>query len=248
MQIQKYNEYSIQAVSLINSKQYDKVIRNLAPDIYKAQNCSPIQNLINNGASKKEIVNTVAILILKYGNLLNVSGNLKEGQALAYAEIIVETFPGMSIDDINLALKYGCTSQYGQVYRYDISVISDWMHKYNDKFYQIKEEQIRKQKEELDKTEYDIPVTDREKIDKYLNQLLEEISKIQVKNARPISDAEIKQEGQEKPQRQSYHFDEEYAITMELRRQWMRETYDKRIEGPSISFEEWLMIDKNERQ
>jgi hypothetical protein len=120
------------------------------------------------------------------------------------------------------------------------------MHKYNDKFYQVKEEQIRKQREELDKVEYDI--TDREKIDKYLNQLLEDISKIQVKNVRPISDSEIKQEGQEKPQRQSYHFDEEYAITMELRRQWMRETYDARIEGPSISFEEWLMIDKNERQ
>lgn len=231
-------------VKLINTNRHADIIRCLATNIEEAQSAKPIKQLMYDGAEKHKIENIVAVLVLQHARLLNVSGNLQEGQALEIAKALVDEFPYNSIDDFKLMLQNGIRSKYGVVYRFDIAVVFDWMYKYIDEFYEYREEMIRKQKSEEPKKL--IPgVIDDEKAKEYLKKWLEIIETSETKNPSPITEEEVKQEGREKPNRQVHRSTTiEEAILHQKRIQWMRECFDIYTGRPNpnhMSFEEWLL-------
>lgn len=234
-------------VKLINQNRHGDVIRCLASNIEDAQNSVPIKQLMFDGAEKHKIENIIAVLVLQYARLLNVSGNLQEGQALEIAKALVEEFPYNSIDDFNVMLKRGVRSWYGTVYRFDIAVVFEWMRRYIDEFYELKERKL-KQPEPID----DSDAVDDEKAKAYLEKMKKIIEAIEEpKRVRSITDQEINEEGREKPKRQVYRCDPEQAILHEKRIQWIRENFDPYTGKPvigHISFEDWLMMKSRENK
>lgn len=90
----------------------------------------PLQELLNQGQKKGILEAIISLLILKAANRLSVSGNLRGGQADEIAQQIMTDYPLLSIEDINLLLLNGSKGKYGEIYRFDISVIYSWIKAY----------------------------------------------------------------------------------------------------------------------
>jgi hypothetical protein len=207
----------------------------------------PIKQLINSGADKIQIENIVAVLILKYGNMLAVSGGLKQGQALEIAKMLVEEYPYNSIEDFNVMLSRGVKSRYGQIFRFDISVIYDWMQKYTDEFYEEKErlEKADKVQHVVTMVHQDRTEEENKRIDELLNGFLKQIESVEAKKPFSMSREDIQREGMENPHRPKYTPDPEAVAMHEIRLRYYRENYDARTgtkKATWMGFDEWIRL------
>ncbi|GIV35439.1 MAG: hypothetical protein KatS3mg031_2974 [Chitinophagales bacterium] len=222
-------------VELINNNSHAEVIKSLADDIHENVEKRPVQSLINNGCKKSAIENILAVIILKYASMLNVGNNLKHGQALEIAKALLQEFPLESLDNFKLAFQYGVRAKYGQIFRFDIAVAFEWVRKYLDDYYEYREQWNR---EKYNKQQEEVP---NETAKKYIEQWLKVISAD--KPVTPLCEL-ADETGRKKAVSAGYKPDLEYAVKAELRRQWMRESFDPHTGRPranALSFEEWLL-------
>ena len=159
---------------------------------------------------------------------------------------LVDTFPNESIQDFQLCLKNGVSGKYGKIYNVDLSVLATWMGEYLEEKYSYIERQQEIERSKLESspiidelilktTEYLSTQPDAPKIDK--TEILRD------KILGSLSEAEIIEEGQEKPVRKYIPPNEGYIKTHELRRKWMIECFDLYTGQPNenhMSFNEWL--------
>ena len=184
-------------------------------------------------------------MLLKTSYSLSVSGNLREGSALEIAKNIVQDYPLLSLEDINLLLLNGSKSKYGMVYRFDISIIFDWIQKYEEEKAEWVEENYDKPKVDKIPVKYD-------ELSESTKNLIEEFKK-ELDNGRgllkvpSVTGKEIKDaKNPLKPKSLSSAIEVCTPEQWELKQkrwQWMRENFDYRTGKPLegyVDFEFWL--------
>lgn len=138
------------------------------------------------------VLNQVEYLLHQLASLLNVGGNLNDAQVQFIAEQLIQRYPNESIADFKLCFDRALTNAYGQIFRLDCIVVFEWMQKYMEEKYAILEDKLMKEKDEFYK-----PVVSESNVD-WLEQWKQSVSKVEIKAIRPLTEKEIKDEGQEK--------------------------------------------------
>lgn len=186
------------------------------------------------GANVKETRQVLAALISKYANMLTVGGNLRPEHPMQYAQSIIEDNPSMSLDDFNILLSNGVKGRYnetGKLFRFDISVIYEWIGFYQDEFWEVKES-LPKQKAAIELLS-----------DDQIVELQEVISKSEDRKI-PLTEKEIREEGREKPKKPLYKkTDESYQRMIELKMEYGRthcDIHTGRKLPNSPTLDEWL--------
>lgn len=127
---------------------YAEAARLLPSKITAATKEPPLCDLIKIVGQGK-IVIFLKLELAKLCERVNVGGNLTSGQIEFIATQLVEMFPGESLADFKICFERGCIGQYGEIFRMDGIVIRQWMEKYLDEKYQIIEEELRQEKDNL---------------------------------------------------------------------------------------------------
>ncbi len=237
MTLKQPSQISTVAKGVNNPSLHPAIISDLKHRIKDVIDSPSFNQLIHSGANVKETQQLLAVLISKYANMLTVGGNLHPEHPLQYAKEILEDWSTMSLDDFNILLSRGVKGRYnepGKLFRFDISVIYEWIAAYQDEFWEVKESQL-KQKSALEM----IP-------DEKLVEIQEAIKQSEgIKPILPLTEKDIRLEGQEKPKKPAYHQpDISFARTQELRMEYGRTCRDlhtgKPLPGKPETFEEYL--------
>lgn len=145
------------------------------------------------------VVRYVEFELIKATALVSVGGNMNDTQVQFVATQLVEMFPNESLADFKLCFERGCIGQYGEIYRLDGIVLRGWMEKYLDEKYQALEDELMKEKDRMygkpEKKDEPIDGPGYQEFKSWAAQLQEQAK------ARPITDADIRREGQEQPMR-----------------------------------------------
>jgi hypothetical protein len=213
---------------------------------------TPIRQLINQGAQVNQIEAGIAILISKYAKMLSVGGNLKEGQSVEIAKMLVEEYPLMSLDDFNIMLSRGVRGRYGEIFRFDVAVIFGWAGEYQAEWAEENERQWSKKKGDLKTAIEEIPQSD--KVDELLNAFLKQLKEQSdgMKSVPRLTPQEIRKEGQAeapRPKAHAYITDPEKIVMHQKKMQWARECTESvggdgwQLKEGCFSFDEWLRLE-----
>lgn len=228
----------MEIVRINDASQHGLIISDLSLSISKSIDSPSFNQLINLGAKEEKIEALLAVLILKYSNMLSVSGNLKQGQALEFAQMIISDWPTMSLDDFNILLSNGVKGRYnepGKLFRFDISVIYGWIEAYQIQFAEVKEKQVRQPSA--------LEMLSTESLSK-LAEIVKDAPGL--KSLPGMSKQEIRKFGKESPEpinTNQYITSKDYAIELELKRIYARECthpHSGEILKGMPTFEEWL--------
>lgn len=122
---------------------------NLLPSrITEAINEPPICDMIQ-VIGKGKIVIFIKLELTKLAERIAVGNNITPAQMEFIATQLIEFFPGESLADFKICFERGCIGQYGDIFRMDGIVIRKWMEKYLDEKYQVIEEELKKEKDEM---------------------------------------------------------------------------------------------------
>jgi hypothetical protein len=105
-------------------------------EVIKAIGEDPVKNQI-----EFELVNLAA--------LMSVGGNLNRAQVPFIAEQLIELYPNESIADFKLCFTRGAIGLYGDIQRLDGITIGQWMKAYLEEKYEIIENKLRKEKDNI---------------------------------------------------------------------------------------------------
>lgn len=167
-----------------------------------------VQKAIDNGipivemqrvVGSRQIAIALDIQLTRLVGSLNLKWNFTDQQIKQTVEDLLDKYPNESLDDFILLFKGIRLGEYGEIIRLDSAVIFECMRQYLDIKYQAIETKLMKEKESIYKVE---PETAAD-ADKYIGQLLE-ILKPDDKKIPPMTEQDIKAEGQEKPKRDYY--------------------------------------------
>lgn len=204
----------------------------------------PLQLLLNQGQKKGILEAIISLLILKASNRISVSGNLRPGQADEIAQQIISDYPLLSIDDINLCLLNGTKGNYGQIYRFDISVIYEWIRMYEEEKADFLEQNHQKEvKSEIKEAKFD-PATS-EMVQEYLNKLAKAGGMARVPS---VTKEEINATDRPKSKSAGIPYGtKEENERRDLKIIWAKENtdlYTGRLLNGAIDFETWLQLRK----
>lgn len=231
---------TIRANQINDISQHAAILGDLRLSIREALDSPSFNQLKASGANLKETRQVLAVLISKYANMLTVGGNLRPEHPMQYAESIIQDNPSMSLDDFNILLSNGVKGRYnepGKLFRFDISVIYDWIRAYQEEFWEVKEN-APKQKTALELATPEV-----------VSQIQEVIMKAPDRIVMPLTEQDIKREGREKPIKPAYTPpDESYIRMQELKAQYGRECRDlytgRPLPGKPETFELWLQMNE----
>lgn len=130
---------------------------------------------------------------------LNLKWNLNDSQIKQIVEDLVDKYPHETVEDFILVFKKARQNEFGEIYRLDSAVIFGWMEYYLEEKYSVLEKQLENEKKEYYKPPDKVAETDR------LKQWKDSIDAITVKARIPLTDEDIKAEGQEKPKKALQH-------------------------------------------
>lgn len=206
----------------------------------------PLQELLNQGQKKGILEAIISLLILKASNRLSVGGNLRPGQADEIAQNIVADYPLLSIDDINLLLLNGTKGKYGQIFRFDISVIYDWIREYEaEKAAYVESKLLKDSKTDQILTEAKFDPATSEMVNEYLNKLAQAGGMARVPS---VSEKELYADNKPKSKSAGIPYGtKEENERRDLRILWARENtdlYTGRLIPGAIDFETWLNLRK----
>jgi hypothetical protein len=210
------------------------------------ETAKPISVLVRE-SDKATVKQALDLLVIRLSASFNMNLNLKDFQIKIIVEDLIEKYPNESIEDFALVFKKARQGEFGEVYRIDSAVIFGWMGKHLDQKYEAIERRLMQEKDKPYELPDHKPIT-IEQAKGYIDQMLENIKKIEVKAVIQPTKKEIKEEGQETPKQPRYIPDPEYAIMQILRTEWMRKNFHPITAQPlpgHLSFEEWLLIDGN---
>lgn len=184
--------------------------------------------------------------LVNLADLMSVGGNLNNAQVTFIAEEFVNLYPTESIADFKICFRRGALGAYGQIQRMDGITLREWMDKYLDEKYQVMEEMLMKEKDNIYKP---IDLTDSEKlhlvnIDSMLEKYKQSIKGMEQRPVRPLSESEILEEGQQEPKTVKYiPPSKEQVISMLRHNEWIRENFDSytgKKKETWISEDQWL--------
>lgn len=186
-----------------------------------------------------KIVIFIKVELIKLCERISVSNKLNVEQLEFIATQLVEFFPNESLADFKLCFERGCIGQYGEIYRMDGIVIRKWMEQYLFEKYEIVETNLKEEKNEVVQVESTGPGYEEFKV--WAASLAEK------KTIRPITEKEIRTEGQEQPLSKKGHFYPSTPLSelekKELHLMYIRENYDPKTgkELPEwVPETEWL--------
>jgi hypothetical protein len=226
---------SLSTIAINDPTKHGVIISDLRRSVRDAIQSPSFNQLVHSGANVEQIENLLAVLLVKYSGMLSVGGNLKPGQSVEIAKNILEDWPTMSLDDFNILLSNGVKGKYnepGKLFRFDIAVVYEWIGAYQDEYCQVVES-MPKQKSALEM----LP-------DEELAKIQEVITKAPDRIVLPLTEADIKREGQEKPIKPVYKpTDASYLRMVELKAEYGRTHCDlhtgKKLPS-SPDFDTWL--------
>ncbi len=173
------------------------IIGDLKPSISEAIERPPLVALINSGANVKGIEQVLAVMINKAAQMLTVGGNLKPEHPLEIAKMLISEYATYSLDDFQIMLRRGVSGRYGEIYRFDVSVIFNWMAKYCEEWAEEKEKKIAELKK-VDQIALPIQQMSSE-TQKMINDYLNELSGSKMQSVPRLTRNEIIAEGQSTP-------------------------------------------------
>lgn len=226
---------SLSTIAINDPTKHGVIISDLMRSVKEAVQSPSFNQLVHSGANVEQIENLLAVLLVKYSGMLSVGGNLKPGQSVEIAKNIIEDWPTMSLDDFNILLSNGVKGRYnepGKLFRFDIAVVYEWIGAYQDEYCQVIES-LPKQKSALEM----LPDEDLAKVQEIIAQAPDRI-------VLPLTEEEIKREGQEKPVKPKYvPPDASYLRMVELKAEYGRTHCDlhtgKKLPS-SPEFDEWI--------
>jgi hypothetical protein len=167
--------------------------------------------IMANGRENVELY--VRFELIRLADLINVGGNLTTPQVNFIASELVSLFPNETIADFKLCFQRGARGEYGDIYRMDGIVIRGWMEKYLEEKYQVLENNLMKEKDDLYKP---VIIPNQDELTKKYLDILEKELRPDGKKIEPLTDLQIKREGQERPKSIEYNPpDGKYLVTNE---------------------------------
>jgi hypothetical protein len=210
MQLQKTNEIPTALKPLSQSelsKALDqnnfKVASELLPTtIDGAIDCPPLCDLIRlHGDPQIRLFIEFELICLN--DLVSVGKGLNSEQVQFIAGEFVRMYPNETLADFKLCFRRGAIGRYGEIFRLDGVVIGQWMKTYLEEKYQVIEEKLRKEKDNIYAPVQ--KVDNSEKHQYWLDKWKEDLDKASGKKPAPLTDKEILHEGQIKPKHKPYN-------------------------------------------
>lgn len=154
--------------------------------------------------SSKEVARTIDVALTKLVASVNVGNNISDYQIKEIVEDLIDKYQHETIEDFILVFKKARLGEFGTIYNLHSAVIFEWMEKYLDQKYSVRDAIREKERNEEKKVPLNndwlslwkesIEETDREGGVKTQSQNLTILS-----NLRAMTDKEISEEGQERP-------------------------------------------------
>lgn len=147
------------------------------------------------------VLNQIEYELELLADLMSVGGNLNTAQITFIAKNLVELYPSESIADFKICFNRGAIGAYGQIQRMDGITLREWMEKYLEEKYKVMEDILMREKENIYKP---AQLNEDERkhlidVDALLNEYKETLKRFEPKAIRPMSEEEIKAEGQDDP-------------------------------------------------
>jgi len=161
-----------------NQDNHPQIINGLKRTVKEAMVGPSFFQLIASGTNRTGIEQLLALLIAKYANMLSVGGNVNPNNLMEYAKNILNDWPTMSLDDMNVLLANGVKGRYNEkgIIRFDISVIYDWISKYQDDWAAERERQSAKLQGEINAGIQTMLSQTNPETEKMVDEFLEKIS------------------------------------------------------------------------
>ena len=224
-------------VALRNPNSFAHLLANVPRQIEQVLDRPTISALVNAGAKRESIEACLALEIAKVSNMITAGGNLRQGQAVEIARELIAEHPNESLEDFCLCLRRGIKGIYGDIFRFDVVVIFGWFKQYLEEKYQVLENKLMSEKD----NQYEPLVPDfsvqsdtltdeikKQKEKERLKAWLEAIKGVDEKKIAPLTEDDIRKEGQEKPKANFHPVTTlSQAQAHELHLEWIRQNFDK---------------------
>lgn len=125
--------------------------------------------------------------------LMSVGGNLNPAQVPFISNQLISMYPNETIADFKICFQRGAIGMYGNIQRLDGITIGGWMKSYLDEKYEVLENMLMKEKENIYKPIEPEPGYDEKKHSEWLAKLAEACKPIQ--KVPGLTEDQIKQEG-----------------------------------------------------
>lgn len=143
--------------------------------------------------------------LINLASLMSVGGNLNKAQITFICEQLIDMYPNESIADFKICFQRGSIGAYGDIQRMDGITVGQWMKAYLEEKYELMESNLMTEKENIYKpVQYEPSNIDWHK------KWLDEIESLEGKAVLPMTDEEIKKEGQEDPAKKIHLTDHAY--------------------------------------
>lgn len=198
----------------IQEKQFDKASSLMPSKIELAFEQPKVCELVS-AIGLDNVQRQIEFELVNLASLMSVGGNLNDAQVTFIAEEFIKMYPTESIADFKICFRKGAIGGYGQIQRMDGITLREWMNKYLEEKYFILEDNLMREKENI----YKVPeLNEQEKehlsridVNKMLDDYKASIKEMESRAIMPMSEDEIKAEGQERPRREVYKYDESEA-------------------------------------
>lgn len=135
-------------VKLLQNNKLSEAIGLLPTNVNEAIGGTPL-SMIMQVVNPMKIEATMAIMLTRLMAMVNVDErlNLQSHQIPFIAQQLMQNFKSENMADFNVCFHRGACGFYGQIFRLDAAVITDWMRKYLDEKYQVIENKLMQEKE-----------------------------------------------------------------------------------------------------
>lgn len=180
-------------------------------------------------------------------SLMSVGGNLNKAQVPFVARQLLEMFPKESLADFKICFERGAMGRYGDIQRMDGITIGKWMGIYLEEKYLVLEDEMMREKDEIySRVEPTKPLID---VDKMLNEYKDQILGTPGKPVMPLTQKEIREEGQERPKKRTFVSDPNALAIHEYKIKYAKEfsdpmSYEGRLIPGAPDFETWMQEER----
>lgn len=119
-----------------------KILENSPKEFYRALPATTIRDVFDSpvpsiATCRKELgeMPTKAILAMILTDtalFFNTGQNMNQDQIVQLAEMVIEDYYFLKIDDLKLCFKNAMKGRYGQIFRIDGSIVLSWLEKYQE--------------------------------------------------------------------------------------------------------------------
>lgn len=227
-------------MAAIQVKNFEQASNELPSKIEKSFEVPKIWEMVR-ATGEASVTEFIQFELIKLAERINVSGNLTPSQIFEIAREIVSEYPNETIADFKICFHRAANGHYGKVWKLDGIEVGLWIKSFLEDKYKVLEDELMKEKESFHNRIFKNSESDwlqlwKEAIDKADEQGGTKTMSANLRmlsNLRGYSDEQTKENGQEKPKRQSYPVtSESERLKHERHLQYIRENYDARTGDP----------------